>query len=263
PPGRGRAAPERPAPMEPTLRRFEDPRWRANSWLLAERDGGGAVVIDSGGPLDGLLAEVRARRLRVTHVLNTHHHFDHTAGNRRLAEATSARVCAHLLDAPLIDGPVEPLEDGGMVTSGGLRIRVLHIPGHTAGQAAFLADDRICFTGDTLFRGSVGSTIAPGHTSFDDLRRSLRRLLALPDAVQVAPGHALPSSIGEERAANPFLRVLEGRDPEGTETAVYEGRPVRLVVLARDYDGGSKAWVRFEDGTEATVPGSRIRRASA
>lgn len=249
--------------MEPILRRFEDPRWRANSWLLAEGDGGAAVVIDSGGPVAPLLEEVRARRLRLTHVLNTHHHFDHTAGNRPLADATGARVCAHPLDAPLIDGPVEPLEDGEFVTAGGLRIAVLHIPGHTAGQAAFLANDRFCFTGDTLFRGSVGSTTAPGHTTFADLRRSLRRLLALPDAVQVAPGHALPTSIGEERSANPFLRVLEGRDPEGTERAVYEGRPVRLVVWARDYDGGFKAWVRFEDGTEATVPGSRVRRASA
>ena len=108
-------------------------------------------------------------------------------------------------------------------------------------------------------RFSVGSTTAPGHTTFADLRSSLiDRLLALPDATRVAPGHSDPSTIGEERAHNPFLRVLLGLAPEGDATARYAGEEVRLVVWARDYDGGYKAWIRLPNGEEATVPGSLV-----
>ena len=243
------------------LERFEHPDWLSNTYLVAEGDGGAAVVIDSGGPVEELLAMARARGLRVTHVLDTHRHHDHVAENARLKRETGARLCAHRLDARAIGGIDEALEDGQIVRSGGLAIEVLHIPGHTAGQAAYLVNGAVCFTGDTLFRGSVGSTTAPGHTTFGDLRRSLiGRLMRLPEATRVAPGHRDLSTIGDERARNPFIRVMEGRDPEGDAPARYGGREVRLVVWARDYDGGFKAWVRFPDGSEDTVPGSRVDR---
>jgi glyoxylase-like metal-dependent hydrolase (beta-lactamase superfamily II) len=241
------------------LDRVTHPVWLSNSWLLADREGGSAVVVDCGGPVEPLLAMVRSWRVGVTHLLLTHHHHDHTAGAAAVARATGARVCAHRLEAPLIRDVDQVLEDGDAIASGDLRIKVLHIPGHTAGQAAFLAGGALCFTGDTLFRGSVGSTTAPGHTTFADLRRSLvDRLLALPDAVRIAPGHAEPTTLGEERSGNPFLRVMLGLSPEGSGTARYAGREVRLVVWARDYDGGHKAWIRFPGGEEATVPGSRV-----
>jgi len=235
--------------------------WLSNTYLVGDGDGGAAVVIDSGGPIEALLRTIRDRRLTVTHLLNTHHHHDHVAENRRLQEATGARICAHRLDAPRIDGVDELLEDGQVIRSGGLRIRVLHIPGHTAGQAAFLLNDRVCFTGDTLFRGSIGGTRAPGHTTFGDLRHSImERLMALPDDLQVAPGHVAPTTIGEERERNPFIRVMRGIDPEGQGRAIYAGNEVQLIVWARDYDGGHKAWVRHADGSEDTVPGSQVRR---
>jgi glyoxylase-like metal-dependent hydrolase (beta-lactamase superfamily II) len=241
------------------LERHQHPGWLSNTWLVAETDGGCAVVVDAGGPVDRLLGSVRARGLRVTHVLDTHHHLDHVAENDRLRRATGARVCAHRLDAGRIRGCDEGLEDGQVLRSGGLEIRVLHIPGHTAGQAAYLVNDSLVFTGDTLFRGSVGSTTAPGHTTFDDLRRSLvERLMRLPEATRVAPGHAEETTIGEERAGNPFIRVMEGRDPEGEAAARYGGRVVRLIVRARDYDGGFKAWIRLPGGPDETVPGSRL-----
>jgi hydroxyacylglutathione hydrolase len=257
------------------LERFEHPRWLSNTWLLAEGDGGAAVVVDSGGPVEGLLDTLRARRLRVERVLNTHHHFDHVAENGRLKSETGARVAAHRLDAPLVPGLDDALEDGATIRAGRITVRLLHIPGHTAGQAAYLAweateddpgarggDGAVCFTGDTLFRGSIGSVTAPGHTTFSDLRRSLvDRLLVLPDATRVAPGHSVMTTIGAERATNPFLRVLLGAEPEGEEAARYLGETVRLVVWGRDYDGGFKAWVRLPDGTDLTVPGSRVVRA--
>lgn len=251
----------RGAAGEPVLERFEHPVWLSNTYLVAEGDGGAAVVVDGGGPVEDLLRLARSRRLRVTHIFNTHHHHDHVAENATLRRATGARVCAHRLDAPAIPGVDEALEDRQVVTSGGLSIEVLHIPGHTAGQAAYLVNGRVCFTGDTLFRGSVGSTTAPGHTTFEDLRRSLAdRLMRLPEATAIAPGHAETTRIADERARNPFIRVMEGLEPEGSAPARYAGQEVRLIVWARDYDGGFKAWVRFADGRDATVPGSRVTR---
>jgi glyoxylase-like metal-dependent hydrolase (beta-lactamase superfamily II) len=235
--------------------------WLSNSWLVADQEGGTAVVVDAGGPLEPLLAKIGAWKVRVTHVLLTHHHGDHTACSAALSRSTGAIVRAHRLEAPLIEGVGQVLEDGEVIVTGGLEIRMRHIPGHTAGQAAFVVNGEVCFTGDTLFRGSVGSTTAPGHTTFADLRRSLlERLLSLPDETRVAPGHAEATTIGEERARNPFLRTMLGLAPEGDAKARYGGREVRLVVWARDYDGGHKAWIRLSDGTEATVPGSRVER---
>ncbi len=245
------------------LERFEHPRWLSNTYLVGEGDGGTAVVIDSGGPVEALLEIVRSRRLRVTHLFNTHHHYDHVAENTLLCRETGAVLCAHRLDAPAIPGVERVLDDLQIVRTGDLEIRALHIPGHTAGQAAYLINDRVCFTGDTLFRGSVGSTTAPGHTTFADLRRSLvARLMSLPEETQVAPGHASFTTIAEERLRNPFIRVMEGADPEGREGARFAGREVRLIVWARDYDGGFKAWVRFPDGADATVPGSQVDRSA-
>jgi glyoxylase-like metal-dependent hydrolase (beta-lactamase superfamily II) len=264
------------------LERVTHPRWRSNTWLVAAAAGGEAVIVDAGGPVAPLVDRVRQLRLRVGRILITHHHVDHAGEIATLKQATGARVGAHRLEAPLLETVDDLLEDGEAIAAGGLKVRVLHIPGHTAGQAAFLVDPAggegrtgpvgagpvgagpagpgaTCFTGDTLFRGSVGSTTAPGHTTFADLRRSLvERLLALPDAVQVAPGHAEPTTIGEERATNPFLRVMIGAAPEGDRPGRYASRDVRVVVWARDYDGGFKAWVRFADGGEDTVPGSRV-----
>jgi glyoxylase-like metal-dependent hydrolase (beta-lactamase superfamily II) len=256
------------------LERVCHPQWLSNTWLVAGREGGEGILVDAGGPADPVLEFVRRHRVRVTHLLNTHHHGDHTCENGALRRATGARLLAHRLEAPRIDGLDATLEDEERIETGGLSVRVLHIPGHTAGQAAFVvsriddADGRghagepaVCCTGDTLFRASVGSTTAPGHTTFADPRRSLvDRLLALPDTTLVAPGHSEPTTIGDERARNPFLRVMLGAEPEGNETARHGGREVRLIVWARDYDGGHKAWVRDQERGDDTVPGSRVER---
>jgi len=241
------------------LERVTHPGWLSNTWLVADHDGGTGVIVDGGGPVAPLLAIVQARRLRVAWLLSTHHHHDHTAENALLKRATGAPLAAHEREAPLIEGVDATLGDRQLLAAGDLAIRVLHIPGHTTGQAAYVVDDTVCFTGDTLFRGSVGGTTAPAHTTFADLRRSLvDRLLALPDACAIAPGHASPTTVGEERATNPFLRVMLGTAPEGDGRASYGGQEVRLVVWARDYDDGHKAWIRLADGTDLTVPGSRV-----
>lgn len=238
----------------------EDSQWLSNAYLVYDEPGGHALIVDTGAPVEPLVEEALARELKVDLILNTHFHGDHTAGNVVLARRFGARIAAHRLDAPRIPGSPIPLEDHETLQVGVLGIEVLHIPGHTAGQAAFLVNGTELFTGDTLFRRSVGGTMGPGASGFEDLRRSLvDRLLALPDETSVRPGHRHPTTIGEERRENPFLRVMLGADPPGRRPCRAFGRAAQLIVHAEDYDGGTKAWVRFDDdGREATVPGSRV-----
>jgi glyoxylase-like metal-dependent hydrolase (beta-lactamase superfamily II) len=115
------------------------------------------------------------------------------------------------------------------------------------------------FTGDTLFRGSVGGVRAPGHTTYADLRRSIMDvLLALPPETVIRPGHTEPTTVAEELERNPFVRVWRGLDPEGSEPCTALGEPATLILWAPDYDGGHKAWVRWPDGSDDIVPGSAV-----
>jgi len=254
-----------------SLDRWEHAEWLSNTWLLTS-SGVGAVV-DPAIPTERILHSARQRNAVIRHIILTHHHFDHACGAEALQRETGARLLVHVRELPLLDlGPQarasvgSGVVDGDRIEIGGLSAVVMHIPGHTAGQMALHVEGVGVFTGDTLFRGSIGGTVAPGHTDFPDLRRSLmERLLSLPDDTEVYPGHALPTSIGRERNTNPFLLAM--RDLEqaagslGGEEVTFDGRRARLIVWAADYDGGHKAWIRFiEDGTEAVVPGSRVRR---
>jgi glyoxylase-like metal-dependent hydrolase (beta-lactamase superfamily II) len=220
--------------------------------------------VDAGADAGPVMAAVRRHRLELERILLTHHHHDHVAEARTLAERSGARIVAHPEEVPLFADPGlvhEPLPDGGLIRCGELRVKGLHVPGHTAGQLTFQIETVGLFTGDTLFAGSIGGTVGPGHTGFRDLRASLMaKLMAFPDGTVVLPGHRLPTTIGDERRNNPFLRVLQGLDPEGEAAGVFAGCPVRIIVWARDYDGGHKAWIRFENGRDEVVPGSRVRR---
>ena len=236
--------------------------WLSNGYLVADAPGGHAVVIDTGGPPEPLLDAVAAHRLTVTHVLCTHRHVDHVQHNEVFRERFGCPVGAHPLEAAHIGGVDLEIEDGDEVRSGALRLRALHTPGHTAGMLAFSAPGHV-FTGDTLFRGAVGGTRAPGHTDFADLKRSVMDvLMALPHDTEVHPGHTDPTTIGAEWERNPFVRVWRGLDPEGSARCTAFGEPATLLLSARDYDGGTKCWVRFDDGgRDDLVPGSRVTAA--
>jgi hydroxyacylglutathione hydrolase len=239
------------------VERSMDPQWFSNAYLVADHTGGTAVFIDSGAPIEPLLAAVDRLDLHPTHLLTTHAHGDHVANHSLLEDRFNLRVLA----APdeEIDG-AEPLGHGEVVEAGELRLEALRTPGHTRGMLAFVANDELVFTGDTLFAGSVGGT----QDAFDDLRRSIMDvLMGLPHELVVYPGHSEETSIGREWDENPFVRVWRGADPEGTERCHVGGAPASLVVWAHDYDGGAKAWVRFEDGRNAIVGGSRVNRAKA
>ena len=213
------------------------PEWLSNAYLVADEPGGTAVFVDSGGPLEPLLEAVERERVLVTHLLVTHAQHDHVAGNDELVRRFGIPV---VTDA---------------VLTGGLAVEALPTPGHSADMVAFVVNDEIVFTGDTLFRGSVGGG------DFEGVRRSVMEvLMALPPETRALPGHTDETTIGREWEENPFVRVWRGVEPEGTEPCRVRGEEATLVVWSPDYDGAGKAWVRFPDGRDAIVGGSRVER---
>ena len=193
---------------------------QANCYLVAEA-GGDAVVIDPGAEAERIIEAVRSRDLKVKHILLTHVHFDHMQAAADVAAATGADILAPEGDWPALTDPqlslchmmpdggsqtlsaAGKLRDGEVVEAGKLRLTVLHTPGHTPGSCCFLCGD-VLFTGDTLFRGSVGRTDFPGG-SYDALKRSLDRLAALPGDYTLLPGHDDATTLAEERAGNPYM----------------------------------------------------------
>jgi hydroxyacylglutathione hydrolase len=234
-----------------------DPRWLSNAYLVGDREGGSAVVVDSGAPIAPLLDGLRAHRLSLAAILTTHRHIDHVQGHAELAERTGAAIYALAPEAPHVAG-ARPLEFEEERSWGGLRVRAVPLLGHTSGHAGYFIEGIGLFTGDCLFAGSLGGTVGPGHGVFEDARRAVERILSFPEETPIHPGHSGSTHVGVERERNPFIRVMLGREPEGRGRCRALGRAARLVVLARDYDGGTKAWVRFDDGQDALVPGSRV-----
>jgi glyoxylase-like metal-dependent hydrolase (beta-lactamase superfamily II) len=243
------------------LDRAEHPSWLSNSYLLADEETRAGVLVDGHGEGRALLERIEREGIRVERILLTHHHGDHVDVAEYL-ERFRVPVVAHPLTAQALGDLVdETLEDGDLVQAGGLRIRAIHTPGHAAGHLALLAGEEDCLTADVLFRGTVGGTRAPGATGFADLRASIMdRLLTLPPATRLHPGHREPTTVADELQQNPFVRIWRGLDPEGDEPCTVRGEPARLVLWAPDYDGTNKAWVRFGSGEDAVVGGSQVRR---
>jgi hydroxyacylglutathione hydrolase len=211
------------------------------AYLLIDPGSRTAAVVDcaEAGPV---LAEAEQRGARLAAVLATHHHFDHVGGNERLLTALpDLRVYGSAGDAPRIPGITHRVTDGDPVEIGPLRGRAIMIPAHTSGHVAYhFPEARAVFTGDTLFAGGCGR-LFEGDAA--QMMGSLARLAALPDATEVYCGHeyteknlrfaallepgnrvlaeklarvqalrregrfTVPSTIGEEKATNPFLRI--------------------------------------------------------
>ena len=242
------------------LERSLNDQFLSNTYLVADGDGGPAVMIDAGGPVEPLLERAERDGLVLSHVLLTHHHYDHVC---EVAKVVERHPDVEVLAEPReeAEGRTGTIEAGDTVAAGGLRLEAIATPGHTAGMLSFARDGHV-FTGDTLFKSSVGGVRAPGHTTFDDIRASIMdRLMALPPDTHVHPGHTDPTTVGQEWEHNPFVRVWRGLDPEGDEPCTALGEQATLVLWAPDYDGGHKAWVRWPDGRDDIVPGSQVERA--
>lgn len=215
----------------------EHPDWLSKAYLAYDQPGGTAVFVDSGAPLEPLIDVVERESLTVTHLLTTHAHPDHVAGD---SELTRRFGC------PIVKGPLE---------TGGLHVEALPTPGHSDDGLTFVVNGEAAFTGDTLFKDAVGGG------DLEAVRRSVMdELMALPHETRVYPGHTHETTIGREWEHNPFVRVWRGAEPEGTAPCTVGGEPATLVVWSPDYDGKGKAWVRFADGRDAIVGGSSVTR---
>jgi hydroxyacylglutathione hydrolase len=240
------------------LDRSMNDSWLSNTYLVGDVSGGEGAFIDAGGPIGPLLEAVDRHALSVTHVLLTHHHHDHVAELGDLLERfPDAAVLAHPDER--VPGVNETMQPGERVQVGELEVEALPTPGHTKGMLSFRVGKAV-FTGDTLFKGSVGGVRAPGHTTYADLKESImERLMKLPPETDLLPGHTDATTVAEEWEHNAFIRVWRGLDPEGSEPCTALGEPATLILLAPDYDGGKKAWVRWPDGSDDIVPGSQVQ----
>jgi glyoxylase-like metal-dependent hydrolase (beta-lactamase superfamily II) len=226
-----------------------------NTYLVAGAPGGPGFLVDAGGPMGPLFEAAERNEVEVTHLLLTHHHHDHVCARDEVTRRYPDIVVLGHPDEPMDAEPFEPLQIGD------LQVDAVHTPGHTKGMLNFTVPGHV-FTGDTLFRNSVGGVRASGSTSYEDIKSSIMdKLMALDHATEVHPGHTDPTTIGDEWENNAFIRVWRGLDPEGDEPVTVQGEPATLVVWGDDYDGGHKAWVRWQDGRDDIVPGSRVERS--
>jgi glyoxylase-like metal-dependent hydrolase (beta-lactamase superfamily II) len=211
------------------------PHYLSNAYLVADEEGGVALYVDSGAPLEPLLAAAKRWQVEPQLVLRTHSHADHVEHEAELGL------------------PVET----GAAAIGGLSVEALPTPGHSDDMVAFVVNGEAVFTGDTLFKDSVGGG------DFAQVRSSVMDVLMnLPPELRVLPGHTDETTIGREWDENPFVRVWRGVEPEGTEPVRVGGEEATLIVWSPDYDGGGKAWVRFSGGRDAIVGGSRVERST-
>jgi len=197
-----------------------------NCTIVADPASGTAIVVDGGAEPERIVERLDALGVRATHLVHTHAHVDHIGALGDLHERTGAPGLLHPADLPLYAtlreqarwlGYPEPravtlegeLLDGDRLRAGSATLAVLHTPGHTYGSVSFALDRgdgrTTLLTGDTLFRGSVGRTDIGGST-LEELIASIRgRLLTYSDDTPVIPGHGPATTVGIERATNPFL----------------------------------------------------------
>ena len=193
----------------------------ANCIILGCEKTGEAAVIDPGDETERILLSLADSKLKLKYIINTHGHFDHVGGNKKMKEATGADILIHLLDAPMLSRlssdatlfgfsaensppPDRTLEDNDTISFGEIRLKVIHTPGHSPGGISLYTDSKL-FVGDTLFAGSIGrSDLAGGD--FNTLISSIKnRLFELDDDVNVFPGHGPNTTIGKEKLSNPFV----------------------------------------------------------
>jgi hydroxyacylglutathione hydrolase len=195
------------------------------SYLVACEDSGEALLIDPGGPSPELSAKLKHAGWRLSWIVNTHGHADHTAGNEAWAEATGARIVIHRLDWEFFRTPAmqaaaraegfPPLtradvlvDDGDHIPLGACPALVLHTPGHTPGGICLSFPGHL-FTGDTLFVGAAGRTDLPGGSLTQLIASLEEKIMPLPDDTRIWPGHDYGetpiSTLGEEKLNNPYL----------------------------------------------------------
>ena len=193
-----------------------------NCWVIGSRRTGEGICIDPGDQADDILALAKDMGVTIKLIANSHAHIDHILGVRGVQQATNAKFLLHPQDLEIargsaqmaeqmlgksIEPPPDPdrlLADGDEVEVDGLKLQVIHTPGHTQGSIAFYTEGML-FSGDTLFRGSIGRTDLPGGNYEQEMASIVDKLMTLPDDTVVLPGHMQETSVGQERQTNPFV----------------------------------------------------------
>jgi glyoxylase-like metal-dependent hydrolase (beta-lactamase superfamily II)/rhodanese-related sulfurtransferase len=247
------------------FRQFVDEDLGCASYLVGDTDAGRAVVVDPALRIEQYAAAADEAGVRIERVLETHTHADHVSGHGRLALEQGLPVAIH----PLAEAayPHEPLADGDVVRVGEIAVRVLHTPGHRPEHCAFVVDEQLALTGDSLFVGDAArpDLAVAAREGAEDLFRSLARLRELGDGVAVYPGHVAgslcggsmsaerSSTIGHECATNAALQLRELQEFVLVSASVTTPRPPtteRVVALNRG------PWVaRPADPPELAEPG--------
>jgi hydroxyacylglutathione hydrolase len=195
-----------------------------NCTILGDEVTREAMVVDPGDNIPEILSRLQKHGLTVRQIVVTHAHIDHVGGAAQLRKLTGAPVVMNQQDlgllgmmemqagwlgvpTPQVAPPDASAEDGLTIGLATLPAQVLHTPGHTPGSICLLfSNQHLLLAGDTLFAGSIGRTDLPGGDGQQILRSLRERLLVLPDATRVVPGHGPETTIGEERQSNPFLQ---------------------------------------------------------
>ena len=209
------------------LKNFVVGQLETNCYILGDEKSKDALCIDPGGGIDEIMAAVNKAKLSIKYIINTHGHFDHIGGNGPLKKITGAKLAIHSEDVTLLENaalqsaafgtdavpspsPDILLKDDDKIKVGNLVFSVIHTPGHSQGGICLflkLTDnhEKILFTGDTLFAGSIGRTDLPGG-SYKDIIASIKsKILPLGDDVRILPGHGPETTIGREKRFNQFL----------------------------------------------------------
>ncbi len=203
------------------LERFEVGPYLVNTYILGCLNTGQGAIIDPGYAGEMLLQRCRELGLTVQYILNTHGHIDHILENGLIKQETGARIVIHPADASMLTNPHHNLsayfteaivtppadlffEEGRTFRLGELDFQVLHTPGHSPGSVC-LVHDPIAIVGDVLFHDSVGRSDFPGGSHEMLLRNIREKLLPLGDHMRVFSGHGPDTTLGRERAENPFL----------------------------------------------------------
>ncbi len=194
-----------------------------NTLLAIGADGRRAVLVDPGAATARALAEARRRDLDVAALLLTHAHLDHVEGVALAKRATGAPIRLHPLERPLYDAapaearrhgvpfetpppPDASLAPGDVLEFGGSGLEVVFAPGHSPGHVIFRStSEPTALVGDVIFAGSIGRTDLAGGDHRTLLESIRRRVLTMPDETRLHPGHGPPTTVGRERATNPFL----------------------------------------------------------
>jgi glyoxylase-like metal-dependent hydrolase (beta-lactamase superfamily II) len=193
-----------------------------NCWVIGNRRTGEGICIDPGDQPEEILAMARDMGVTIKAIANSHAHIDHILGVRGVQEATGAKFFLHTGDIALaqtaskssvmltgreVEPPPDPdfnPVDGDVIEVDGLKLTVLHTPGHTPGSLCYYTEG-LLFSGDTLFQSSIGRTDLPGGDYQTEMNSIVDKLLALPDDTVVLPGHMAETRIGHERQTNPFV----------------------------------------------------------